>query len=121
MSQSQLGSESLGTRDHSLLSHIWDGGGIRPRLHKGINTDNTLYMYINIQFVPHRKHIIYPLQRPTGLLWEPYGTYKCTLDRIQSSSMLNQVVHIVTTGLYIVNKDKKYMEIISEALSDAIL
>jgi hypothetical protein len=38
-----LGSESLGTRDHILLSQIWDfpfrrllwltGGGIRPRLH----------------------------------------------------------------------------------------
>jgi hypothetical protein len=42
-----LGSESLGTRDHILLSQIWDfpfvasydsqghGGGIRPRLHTG--------------------------------------------------------------------------------------
>jgi hypothetical protein len=43
-----LGSESLGTRDHILLSQIWDfhfvasydsqghGGGIRPRLHTGM-------------------------------------------------------------------------------------
>jgi hypothetical protein len=42
-----LGSESLGTRDHILLSQIWDfpivasydsqghGGGIRTRLHTG--------------------------------------------------------------------------------------
>jgi hypothetical protein len=45
-----LGSESLVTRDHILLSQIWDslfvasydsqghGGGIRPRLHTGLET-----------------------------------------------------------------------------------
>jgi hypothetical protein len=47
-----LGSESLGTRDHILLSQIWDfslvasydsqghGGGIRPRLHTGLPSND---------------------------------------------------------------------------------
>jgi hypothetical protein len=44
-----LGSESLGTRDHILLSQIWDsqghGGGIRPRLHTGL-----ISLYIRTDF-----------------------------------------------------------------------
>jgi hypothetical protein len=52
-----LGSESLGTRDHTLLSQIWDfpflasynsqghGGGIRPHLHTCTDSNDFLFLY----------------------------------------------------------------------------
>jgi hypothetical protein len=36
------------------------------------------------------------------LLWEPYGAYRYTVGRMHSFSMLKRVVHIVTTGLQMV-------------------
>jgi hypothetical protein len=73
-----LGSETLGTRDHILLSQIRDylfvasydsqgyGGGIRPRLHMGFKEWFSSKYYVRTQFVPHRKHITSPLLRPTS-------------------------------------------------------
>jgi hypothetical protein len=67
-----LGSESLGTRDHILLSQIRDfllvasydsqghGGGIRPRLHAGSGNSVTAFTSLTITLHrPHGKHRLY--------------------------------------------------------------
>jgi hypothetical protein len=62
-----LGSESLETRDHILLSQIRDfpfvtsyepqgyGGGIRPRLHTRFFVECTSYFFITTLYGPNRK------------------------------------------------------------------
>jgi hypothetical protein len=70
-----LGSESLGTRDHILLSHIWGfpfvasydshghGGGIRPRLHTGAKRFSLCV--INLRHGPRSESIASILLRST--------------------------------------------------------
>jgi hypothetical protein len=72
-------------------------------------------MYITIQSVPNRKHITSPLRSPTGycclgkqslfIVRTTRNTQIHSVDRMQSFSVLKQVVHIVTTGLYRVIDD----------------
>jgi hypothetical protein len=73
-----LGSESLGTRDHTLLPQIWDFPFRRllrlarsrwkystPPPHGSLQRLISSKEYIRTQFVPHRKHITSPLQNST--------------------------------------------------------
>jgi hypothetical protein len=76
-----------------------------------INTlrgQNAETLYIRIQFVPHRKHCVSVTETNRLMLFretvavycENHAEHKYTLwGRIQSFSMLKQVVHIVTTRL----------------------
>jgi hypothetical protein len=94
-----LGSKSLGTRDHILLSQFRDflfvasydsqghGGGIRPRLHTGdgfllynVGTDRrkTPFIFVSTEmFVDHPYPVITETFPPNGLFSKNPSPWKC--------------------------------------------
>jgi hypothetical protein len=64
------------------------------------------FKYINMQFVPHRKHITSQPQKRNKythincLFCEPYEKYKCNFLRgIQRFNIQKQVIDMITTGI----------------------
>jgi hypothetical protein len=107
-SASHLGRFTPGER--SPCTH-WIGGWFDPRTSvDNVERKTSKYSeYTRIYFVPHRKYVTSPLQRPTVqcclgkkslfAVRTTWNTQIHCVGRMQSISMLKRVVYRVTTGI----------------------